>query len=68
MWLTMFSCFISLSNSSLSLILHVWFYFIGPNIPLKIFLSKTRSFWIIFSFSTHVFWCIGHYWSYNRSI
>jgi len=52
MKLTIFSCFISLSNSSLFLILHVWFSFVGPNIPLRIFLSKTSNFWIIFSFSS----------------
>ena len=54
MWLTTFSCFISLSSSSLFLILHIWFSFVGPNIPLTIFLSKTSSSWIIFSCSTHV--------------
>ena len=30
-----------LSNSSLVLTLHIWFSFVGPNILLKIFLSKT---------------------------
>ena len=34
MQLTVFSCFISLSSSSLFLILHVWFCFVGPNTPL----------------------------------
>ena len=53
-WLAIFLCFISLSNSSLVLILHIWFSFIGPNILLKIFLSKTSNFWIMVSFSTHV--------------
>ena len=53
-WLTIFLCFISLSNSSLVLILHIWFSFAGPNILLKIFLSKTSNFWIMVSFSTHV--------------
>ena len=52
-WLTIFLCFISLSNSSLVLILYIWFSFVGPNI-LKIFLSKTSNFWIMVSFSTHV--------------
>ena len=49
MQLTVFSCFISLSNSSLFSILHVWTSFVGPNIPLKIFLSKTSSFWSMIS-------------------
>ena len=53
-WLTIFLCFISLSNSLLVLILHIWFSFVGPNILLKIFLSKTSNFWIMVSFSTHV--------------
>ena len=53
-WLTIFLCFISLSNSSLVLILHIWFSFVGPNILLKIFLSKTSNFWIMVSFNTHV--------------
>ena len=35
-------CFISLSNSSLVLTFHIWFSFVGPNILLKIFLSKTQ--------------------------
>ena len=42
-WLTVFLCFISLSNSSLVLIPHIWFSFVGPNILLKIFLSKTSN-------------------------
>ena len=46
--------FINLSSSSLVLILHIWFSYVGPNILLKIFLSKTKSFWIMVSFSTHV--------------
>jgi hypothetical protein len=32
MWLITFLCFISLSNSSLVLTLHIWFSFVGPNI------------------------------------
>ena len=36
------------------LILHIWFSFVGPNILLRIFLSKTNSFWIVVSFNTHV--------------
>ena len=52
--LIIFLCFISLSNSSLVLTLHIWFSFVGPNILLKIFLSKTNNFLIIFSFSIHV--------------
>jgi len=52
--LTIFLCFISLSSSSLVLILHIWFSFGGPNILLKIFLSKINSYWIMVSFSTHV--------------
>jgi len=51
--LTIFLCFISLSSSSLVLILHIWFSCVGPNILLKIFLSKNNSFWIMVSFSTH---------------
>jgi hypothetical protein len=47
MWLIIFLCFISLSNCSLVLPLHIWFYFVGQNILLKIFLSKTNSFWIM---------------------
>jgi len=47
-------CFISLSNSSLVLTLHIWFSFVRPNILLKIFLSKTNNFWIMASFNTHV--------------
>ena len=54
LWLTIFLCFISLSNSSLVLIFHIWFSFVGPNILLKISLSKTSNFWIMVSFSTHV--------------
>jgi hypothetical protein len=54
MWLIIFLCFISLSNSSLVLTLHIWFTFVGPNILYKIFLSKTNKFWIMASFSTHV--------------
>ena len=54
-WLTIFLCLISLSNSSLVLILHIWFSFVGPNILLKIFLSKKSNFWIMVSFSTHVY-------------
>ena len=38
--LTIFVCFINLSSSSLVLILHTWFSFVGPNILLKIFHSK----------------------------
>ena len=53
-WMTIFLCFISLSSSSLVLILHIWFSFVGPNILLKIFFSKTSNFWIMVSFSTHV--------------
>ena len=53
-WLTIFLRFISLSHSSLVLILHIWFSFLGPNILRKIFLSKTNNFWIVVSFSTHV--------------
>ena len=52
-WLTIFLSFISLSNSSLVLILHIWFPFVGPNILLKNFLSKTSNFWIVVSFGTH---------------
>jgi hypothetical protein len=54
MWLILFLCFIRLSNSSLVLIPHIWFSFMGPNILLKVFLSKTNSFWIMVSFYTHV--------------
>jgi len=54
MWLIIFLCFISLSNSSLVLTSHIWFSFVGPNILLKIFLSKTNNFWIMASFNTHV--------------
>jgi len=50
---SLFLCFINSSTSSLVLILYSWFSFVGPNI-LKIFPSKTDSFWIIVSFSTHV--------------
>jgi hypothetical protein len=39
--------FISLSNSLLVLTLNIWFYFVGPNILLKIFLSKTNNFLIM---------------------
>ena len=46
--------FYQLSNSSLVLILHIWFSFVGPNILLKIFLSKTSNFWITVSFNTRV--------------
>jgi len=53
-WLTIFLCFISLSNSSLVLILHIWFSFVGPNILLKNLLSKTSNFCTVVSFSTHV--------------
>ena len=53
-YLIIFLCFISSSNSSLVLILHIWFPFVGPNILLKIFLSKTSNFRIVVSFSTHV--------------
>ena len=54
-WLTTFLCFFfSLSNSSSVLVLHIWFSFVGPIILLKIFLSKTSSFWIMVSFSTHI--------------
>jgi len=42
--LTIFLCFIILSNSSLVLILHIWFSFVGPNILLEIFLSKDHQF------------------------
>ena len=44
MWLIIFLCFIGLSNFSLVLILHIWFFFVGPNILLRIFLSKIHSF------------------------
>ena len=47
MWLIIFLCFISLSNSSLVLTFHIWFSFVGPNILLNIFLSKTNNFWIM---------------------
>ena len=47
--LTIVLCFINLSSFSLVLILHIWFSFVGPNILLKIFLSKTNSFWIIYT-------------------
>ena len=44
-WLTTFLCFISLSNSLLVLILHIWFSFVGPHILLKnsapMFLRRT---------------------------
>ena len=40
--LTIFLCFISLSNSSLVLILHMWFSFVGPNILLKIAIQFVR--------------------------
>jgi hypothetical protein len=49
MWLIIFLCFISLSNSSLVLTIYVRFYFVGPNILLKIFLSKSNNFWIMAS-------------------
>jgi len=49
-----FLCFISLSNSSLVLILHIWSSFVGSNILLKFFLSKPNNFWIVVSFSAHV--------------
>ena len=63
-WLIIFLCFTSLSNSSLVLILHIWFSFIGPNIFLKIFLSKTSNFWIMVSFSTHV----GRYKPHHKQL
>jgi hypothetical protein len=47
MWLIIFLCFISLSNSSLVLTPHIWFSFVGPNILLKIFLSKTNNYGLI---------------------
>ena len=53
-WLNIFLSFIGLSNSSLVLILHILFSFVGPNILLKIFLSKTSNSCIMVSFSTHV--------------
>ena len=53
-WLSILLCFISLSNSSLVLILHIWFSFVCPSILLKIFLSKMKNFLIMSSFSTHV--------------
>ena len=63
-----FLCFISLSNSSLVLILHIWFSFLGPNIFIKISLSKTSNFWIVVSFSTHVSVGVCHCWSHDRSV
>ena len=54
MWLLILLCFISLSNSTMVLTLHIWFSFVGPNILLKIFLSKTNNSWIMASFNTHV--------------
>jgi hypothetical protein len=54
MWLIIFLYFISLSSSSSVLYLHIWFYFVNPNILLKIFFSKTINFWIMASFNTHV--------------
>jgi len=54
MRLIIFLCFISLSNSSLVLTLHIWFSFVGPNILLRIFLSKTNSYRIINYFNSHV--------------
>jgi len=54
--LTIFLCFINLSSSSLVLILHIWFSFVGPNILLKIFLSKTNS-------STYTYYVC---WQYTR--
>jgi len=53
MWLIIFWCFISLSISSLVLILHNWFSFVGPNIFHRIFLLNINSFWIEDSFNTH---------------
>ena len=41
-WLTIFLCFTSLTNSSLVLILHISFSFVGPNILLKIISSTVR--------------------------
>ena len=52
--LTIFLCFITLSNSLLVLMFHVWFSFPSPNILRKTFLSKTSNFWIMVPFSTHV--------------
>jgi hypothetical protein len=54
MWLIIFLCFISLSNSSFVLSFHIWFSFVGANILLKIFLPKTNNFWIMASRNTHV--------------
>src|SRR5215510_9537838 len=53
-YITIFLCFINSFSSSFVLILHIWFSFVGPNILLTIFLSKTRSFWIVDFFSTQV--------------
>ena len=50
----MFSCFISLSNSSLVFILQDPFSQVGPNIFLNIFLSKNISLLVIVSFNIHV--------------
>jgi len=45
MWLIIFWCFISLSNSSLVLFLHNWFSLVGPNIFRRIFPSNINTFW-----------------------
>ena len=51
----MLLCFIKWSSSSLVLIIHApCFSFVGPNILLKIFLSKIINFLIIASLSTHL--------------
>jgi len=51
----MFFRLISSSSSSLVLILHRPFSsFVGPKNFLNIFLSNIKSFWILFSFKTHI--------------
>ena len=50
----MFSCFISFSNSSLVFILQDPFSYVGPNVFLNIFLSKTISLLVIVSFNIRV--------------
>jgi hypothetical protein len=50
----MFRWFVSSSNSLLVLILQLTFFsLVGPNIVLSIFLSSTKSLYIILSLRTH---------------